>query len=35
MAKGPEALKRFSAFRRSYRYPRGDFALPRREPGKN
>jgi ribosomal protein L16 Arg81 hydroxylase len=35
MAKSPEALKSFAAFRRSYRYPRGDFALPAREPRKN
>lgn len=35
MAKSPEAVKRFAAFRRAFRYPRGDFALPRREPRKN
>jgi ribosomal protein L16 Arg81 hydroxylase len=35
MAKSPEALDRFAAFRRSYHHSRGDFALPRREPGKN
>jgi ribosomal protein L16 Arg81 hydroxylase len=35
MAKSPEALKAFSAFRRGYRYPRGNFALPKREPRGN
>jgi len=32
IAKSPEAMKNFAAFRRSYHYPRGDFALPSREP---
>ena len=35
IGKSPEALKGFAAFRRSYRYPRGVFALPAREPRKN